>query len=144
MNFKTRFNYKQEDGITFKMPSATFSEFKDECDINRIMARYESTGVLNDPLNLRSSPPTYGDFSNMGDYMEHMNAIIDAQNAFDRLPAKVRARFHNDPSELLQFVNDDGNREEAVKLGLVEAPQIDSVTPTESAVTPTPSNGSST
>jgi len=35
------------------------------------------------------------------------------------LPAKMRARFHNDPQELLEFISNEENRAEAEKLGLV-------------------------
>jgi hypothetical protein len=34
------------------------------------------------------------------------------------LPGNVRARFHNDPQELLEFCSDEKNRAEAEKLGI--------------------------
>ena len=39
------------------------------------------------------------------------------------LLSRVRKRYNNDPAELLEFVMDEKNREEAVFLGLIEKPQ---------------------
>ena len=36
------------------------------------------------------------------------------------LPSRVRRRFDNDPAELMEFLADEANREEAVMLGLIE------------------------
>ena len=140
MNFKTIYNYVSPKGITFKKPSMTHMEFQDECDINRIMDRYMRTGVLSDPMSM-ARPMTYGDFSNLGDYQSNMNKVIEAREVFDRLPAKVRERFGNNPASLLAFVMDSNNREEAISLGLLEVPQeqaTPSVTPVEGA---SPSTG---
>ena len=41
------------------------------------------------------------------------------------LPAKVRARFDNDPQMFLEFVASEDNRQEAVELGLIKlAPPV--------------------
>lgn len=42
-----------------------------------------------------------------------------AADAFNLLPATIRKRFGNDPAELMQFLQDKDNHEEAVKLGLL-------------------------
>ena len=52
-----------------------------------------------------------------------MNQIVAAQEAFNGLPAAVRKRFGNDPGQMLDFLDDPQNASEAVKLGLVDAPQ---------------------
>jgi phage internal scaffolding protein len=99
-------------------PSLTKQSFSDECDINVIMARYEKTGVLSseNPIS-----PSYGDFTDVVDYDESLRIVMDADEAFMSLPAKVRARFQNDPSEVIEFVRDPANRSEAVALGLIAA-----------------------
>lgn len=119
MKFRTIYEYtKNEDGITFKEPSLTQAQFADECDINKIMDRYLKTGVLSDPLG-RSTPGTYGDFTEYGNYMENMNKVIEARNRFEMLPAAIRKRFGNDPQQMIEFVMDASNKEEAMKLGLL-------------------------
>ena len=119
MKFKTIYNYKSPKGIVNKAASMTQAQFKDECDINKIMDRYFRTGCLSDPLN-QMRPGTYGDFSEMGDYMENMNKIVQARELFDALPSRVRERFGNNPGAMIDFVMDPNNREEAKRLGLLK------------------------
>ena len=119
MKFKTIYNYKSPKGIVNKSASMTQAQFQDECDINKIMDRYMRTGCLSDPLN-RMRPGTYGDFTEMGDYMENMNKIIQAREMFDALPSKVRERFGNNPGAMIDFVMDPANQKEAIDLGLLE------------------------
>ena len=119
MNFKTIYNYKSPKGIVNQSASMTQAQFQDECDINKIMDRYMRTGCLSDPLSMRK-PGTYGDFSELGDYMENMNKVIEAREMFDALPAKVRERFGNNPGAMIDFVMDPANQKEAIDLGLLE------------------------
>lgn len=93
-------------------------QFGEEADINNIMAKYDRTGVLPQ----RDGAPFFGDFGDGLDYMDARTRVLEAQEAFGRLPARVRDRFGNDPAELLQFVRDPANHDEAVKLGLVGKP----------------------
>ncbi len=108
-------------------PGRTKQSMSQECDVNYIMNKWKRTGEM-PPDQVR--PPTYGDFSNVGDYMQAQNAIIEADQAFEALPSWVRERFQNSPHELLEFLADPNNQDEAVELGLSEAP--------DSAPEPTP------
>lgn len=94
-------------------------EFKDECDINRIMKRAAKTGLL--PVSPVS--PKFGDFSEVGDFQAAQNGVLAAREEFGRLPSDVRKRFANNPALLVEFLADKANREEAIKLGLVEKPK---------------------
>lgn len=96
--------------------SRTKQSFAAECDINTIMRRYVSTGVV--PGNARVG--RYGDFSNVGDYLEAQSVILEANQQFKALPANVRERFKNNPALMLEFVADKANVEEARKLGLLK------------------------
>lgn len=91
--------------------------FKDECDINTIMARYQRTGVLD---HVRQNVGQYIDVTG-ADFTEAQNLIAGARSMFNELPAKLRERFNNEPAELLSFLEKEENREEAVKLGLLNA-----------------------
>lgn len=108
--------------------SETSQEFVEECDINVIMRRYQRTGQLPN-LNLGAS---YGDVSDVPDYMEALNVVIQAQHDFAELPSRLRERFNNDPGQLLAFLADTANRDEAIKLGLVNAPPA----PTSASASP--------
>jgi len=106
-------------GIAFDPDEGkTQQSFATECDINEIVRRFGITGEL--PVNQRM--PVSGDFTGITDFQSAMEAVVRAQGAFNDLPANVRARFRNDPAEMLAFLEDGKNREEAVKLGLVNPP----------------------
>lgn len=105
-------DFDPEEGLTKQ-------SFKDECDINNIMTRFNATGVVS---HVSSIAPEYGDFMSAGDFQSSLNTVIEAQAMFDALPAVLRDRFANDPKQLLAFIADDKNREEAIKLGLVKEP----------------------
>lgn len=118
-------------------PSRTQQQFKDECDINNIIKTYSQTGVL--PVSKKVG--AFLDVSNVADYQTSLQTVYEAQRAFDALPSKIRTRFENDPNQLLAFIEDDKNYDEALSLGLLEKPkpqqsenQIPNQTP------PTPQN----
>lgn len=130
MKFKSRYSVTGEKpGIEFTEPSATLQSFKDDADINCIIARYENTGVLVDPSVPVSRTPEYGDFSELPSYQEAQNVIVAANNAFNSLSSKIRERFGNDPAAYFEFVrslkkgSDEYN--EAVNLGIVNKPLDD-------------------
>lgn len=99
-------------------PSLTNQQFARECDINVIVSQFQKTGLV---THLANGAPQSGDFTDFGDstyFQSAQNYLIEAQSAFDALPAEVRARFSNDPAKLLDFVNNQDNQDEAIKLGL--------------------------
>lgn len=95
----------------------TKQEFKGECDINNIIERM-ARGY--DTANINQAQAIWGDFSEAPDYKTASDAVFTTQRAFDELPARVRARFSNDPGNLLDFLGNEENRAEAEVLGLVE------------------------
>lgn len=120
---KSRYeSYRETQGQLFSLPSMTQQHFKDECDINNIIARYEATGLLTDPLQSSGRMYEFGDYSAVQDYQDSLNCVIAAREMFDSLPSKIRERFNYDPARLLQFLGDDSNRDEAIRLGLVDPP----------------------
>lgn len=91
---------------------------KQEADINFIVGRYMRGGGL---PQVRGA--FYGDVSDVpSDYREALDVVQRSREAFMQLPAKVRARFENDPAEVLDFIRDPANRDEAIELGLLEQP----------------------
>jgi len=96
--------------------------FKDEVDINNILDKYSRTGVLPET---RSAIGQYLDLTNLPDYQTALNTVIQADEMFDELPAQVRDRFKNDPINLIEFMKNDENYEEAVALGLLDASAVE-------------------
>jgi len=101
--------------VSFSKPSRTRQEFKDECDINNILRQYGVTGVL---THVNRATPLYEDVTSY-DYQEAMDLVANARSNFDALPSHIRTRFDNDPSKLLDFVQNPLNRAEAHSLGLL-------------------------
>ncbi|WNK14018.1 MAG: internal scaffolding protein [Microvirus sp.] len=102
-----------------KEPSRTHQEYRDECDLNKIMDKYRHTGVLPAArLGVTPAQPRYGDFRGV-DYHAAQTIIADANQRFEALPAVVRDRFRNEPVNMIKFLQDSNNRAEAEKLGLV-------------------------
>lgn len=92
-------------------------------DINNIMKRYNYN-------QLPDVPAVVGEFSQITDYHEMALAVRQAEGAFQQLPGALRERFGNNPQTLINFLDDPKNRDEAVRLGLVNpkpAPQPDPV-----------------
>lgn len=128
----------QDTGLACKDKSRTEQEHLQETDINFIADRFMRTGAAPQVLNM----PTYGDFRGTFDFQSSMNLIKQAKDEFMSLPAKVRTRFANDPQNLLEFLNDPENREEAIKLGFVNKPDTIPAPPTTEVSDGTSTTGS--
>lgn len=107
-----------ETSLECKDPTLTKQSFKDESDINTIIHRFGLDGQL--PTNVRQ--PQYGDFTGITDFHTAANAIAAANESFDEMPAHVRSRFNNDPGAFVDFCLNPDNKDELIKLGLVEKP----------------------
>jgi phage internal scaffolding protein len=104
-----------ESGLACDDPTLAQQQFRDEADINTILERFGRTGEVVVPVRA----PQFGDYSEVTDYHAAMNMIIEAQNAFDALPARLRKQFDNDPGRFVDFVMDDSNRDKAIEMGLI-------------------------
>lgn len=120
--FKSAYSVRRRYFTEVGSESLTKECFKDECDINRIWAKYMKTGVLD---HVKSIEGVFGDFTDAKDYQESLNAINAAGEAFMSLPSDVRTRFENDPARLMDFLSDSSNLDEAVKLGLAVKPVVE-------------------
>jgi len=118
--FKTAYGSRKRVSFETTGESLTKQAFKNECNINNIMRKWRSTGVIS---HIRSSSGQYGDFSGVSDYQSALNAVMNAQDSFMALPSQLRSRFENDPAKFLAFTQDPNNFDEMVALGLAEAPQ---------------------
>lgn len=137
MIFVTAYGPKQKVALERHQPSRTKQSFKDECDINTIIARFLKTGVMN---FANKNEPRYGDVTGI-EFQDAMQKVAAAQSLFNELPAAIRARFENEPAKFLTFVQDEKNREEATELGLLKPvvkPEPAPATPTATPAPATP------
>ncbi|AXH75173.1 MAG: internal scaffolding protein [Microviridae sp.] len=112
-------------------PSATKQEFKDDCDINNILRKYQRTGALN---HFAKYAGTYGDFSPR-DLQESYDLLKRAQAMFDELPSSIRKEVAT-PEGFLSFVQNPDNKKRMAELGLVKAPTPPIVAPEATSTTP--------
>lgn len=113
--FVSAYSVKNKVSISFPDQGRTKQSFKDECDINLIMARYMKTGVLD---FVTKHAPQYRDVTGL-DYQAAMQQVAKAQSMFMDLPSAIRSRFENNPALFLDFVQDPANEAEMHQLGLL-------------------------
>ncbi len=95
----------------------TKQEFTALVDINNIVARYRRTGQLD---HINENTPQFGDVSNLPNFQNALQIVINAKTHFASLPSKIRTRFDNNAERMLEFLDNPENREEAEKLGMVK------------------------
>lgn len=101
-------------------PSKTQQHFKEGQDINNIIGRYDKRSM---DKWLRHGGPKFTkeiiDLSEMPDYQQMYQRVINARETFEALPSVIRNRFGNDPHQMIQFLqNPEQNYEEGIRLGL--------------------------
>lgn len=113
----TRSNGSKRVATVFEKASRTKRSFRNECDINLIMAKYERSGLIE---HAKAYPGSYGDFTAIQDYDESLRQVMAAQESFNALPSRIRSRFENDPGQFVAFVSDPANLDEMRSMGLAK------------------------
>lgn len=90
----------------------------DDTNINVIMKR--ALRGQHSPY-IRDDPGSYGDATSLT-YFEAQTLVAEANSNFAELPSHIRSRFKNSPEQFLEFIHDDANTPEAIKLGLIQPP----------------------
>ena len=117
--------------------SMTKQEFARQCDINRIVSSYVRTGHYENEKGIGM----FQDVSNIPDYQSSLQLVINAKRSFEDLDPNLRKRFNNSPQELLEFLQDERNNEEAIKLGLREKPKQKDPEPDPEPIPEPPNEG---
>lgn len=111
--------------VHFPEQTLTKQAFRDECNVNTIMQKYQKTGLL---PHVNAHKGFYGDFTDVQDYQTSLNQVMAAQDMFSELPSSIRIQFDNDPAKFLHFVGDPENRDQMREMGLlreeVSAPNV--------------------
>jgi phage internal scaffolding protein len=95
--------------------SRTKQSFKDECDINKILARARKNDVIE---HVNRAQPHYGDIKPF-DLATALMTVKTANDMFAGMSSKVRNEFDNDPVRFLDFVQNPDNKERCIELGLI-------------------------
>lgn len=104
---RSRISFAHDKGLTEQ-------HHKDSCDMRLILKKYEKTGICEHNAKHAGQ---YMDYPNAPTFQEAMNVIATATSTFESVPAEIRQKFHNDPAEFLEFIQNSENREEMQKMG---------------------------
>lgn len=102
--------------------------FKDECDINLILKKFQKSGAIS---HYASNSMSYGDATQI-QLQDALNVVANAETMFEELPSSIRKKFNNDPGQFLAFVQDEKNLEEMRELGLANKGPIKETTAEQS------------
>lgn len=146
MTIKPRFNWRHQydddrdkkegelAALECKDPSLTQQSFVQDANLNVIAKRYGITDIPNVPISGDVIDTSL--FPSLTEILDHQREAIQA---WQRLPLKIRKRFHEDPNELLDFLADPDNRQEAIRLGLLTpTPGAASASSTTASASATP------
>lgn len=131
IQFRHSYSPQLRKQIQFNGQGRTKQEFKDESDINNIMARYMRTGLLD---NVTSKLPQYADLDGQT-FNDAMQIVAESKSLFEELPSKIRNEFENDPAKFLDFCHNPENRPRMAEMGLLR-PGADFGTPPTSQLKP--------
>ncbi len=84
---------------------------KDECDIEKIMSRFQRTGTIS---HVNKYQGVYADYSEY-DFAEQTRRLNAGIEVFDALPGEVRREFNQDPQAFFNFVNDPANKDDLLE-----------------------------
>lgn len=107
--------------------SKTQQQFAEDADINVMMRRFGVAEMQLPPM--AHDPKFYGDMSDIPDLRTALERVRDAEEKFMALEPALRARFHNSPALLYEFVMDERNMDEAKRLGLLAPEAVASSPP---------------
>ncbi len=103
----------------FSGKSLTQQHNKEAADINNILKKHKFQPIKQPEY----TDDNYGDFSNVPNYQDSLQIVIDADTAYAQLPANIRKEMR-DPRGMIQFCEDPRNYDKALELGLVDAKPI--------------------
>lgn len=107
---------KKTGEISLVHDGRTRQEFKKECDVNHIVKKYGGIGFVPNP---KAIAPVFRDMTVIPELGSVLSRAAIGRQAFEALPATLRKRFNNRMEDLVDFISDDNNYDEALKLGLV-------------------------
>lgn len=105
-------NGEQSQGLTEQ-------HHKNMCGIDNIIRQYDKTGLI---THINNAVGNYGDFTEVNEYRESLNLVMEAQEAFADLPSHIRKKFDYDPGQFFEFATNPENQNELIELGLAERP----------------------
>ncbi len=103
------FYEKYKNNLLNEVVSLTKQSFKDECDINNILSRYDLSGSLPNP---NPKQPQYGDFTNVN-FQNSANLIAECKSTCKNLPLVSREKYDSFDDYIFDILDvEDSKKEE--------------------------------
>ncbi len=99
--YDDKYNPKDYETKVITDGDMTQQSFKEACDINNILNKYNKTGVIE---HVNKFEAQYGDIDG-ATFTEMQFQVAEAKSMFQELPAKARDHFENDPAKFLDFAD---------------------------------------
>lgn len=112
VKFISRYARPEVEGRVSTELSLTQQQFKDECDVNKIIDRLVRCG---ESLPMPSMED-FVDVSDIGDYQKLLDKVSRVDETFYALPSDIRAYFKNDPAEFVAVLRTKAGYQDFVKL----------------------------
>jgi len=103
-------------------PTRTKQALADELDVNKIVHKYQATGILQKANNFEA---VYGEFTST-DLQDSIEKVEKAQQMFMEIPSQVRSQFNNDAGAFIDYATNPQNIRQLVKWGLATPSEIPS------------------
>lgn len=124
MEFRSAYSEKNSTPLSCKDdPGMTKQNHKDECDINLIIKKHDTQGVI---THLTKMEAVYGDLTAL-DFENAANLVANAKSMFESLPSHARKEFRNDPGLFLDFCDNPANADKLVEMGLATRKETDNL-----------------
>lgn len=98
----------------------TQQHFKEETDVNYIMARYQKSGDL---ALLNRVKTEFGEFEQFQDLSRYTSRVARAEEAFSKLPQRIQKEFDWQPANLLAALDDESKKSYLQDLGVLNKPE---------------------
>lgn len=128
MQIFSRFSRPLVSGLTCLTESKTSQEFKDEVNINNLLAKYIAQArVMGVPVHellpkLGSAP--YGDLTDMKSFHEMANKQAELMQMFEALPSDVRRKYGDTLEGFVSALNDDKEYMYLAEHGVLNPTQV--------------------
>ncbi len=96
----------------YKLHGRTKQSQKDECDINKLLERYQRDASLG---HLEKYQGVYGNYADY-DFENHVTKIAEMNTIFEQLPAEVKRDFGQSTNKFFEFVTNPENENRLAEL----------------------------
>lgn len=122
MNPKIRNKFSNIDPVYAPVgeEDKTQQHFRDECNINQIIAKYNKTGIIQ---HVSRNRQRFGEFMDLADHAINLDKVAKAQQSFDQLPSAIRNEFGNSITGFFEFIKKPQNKQQCIDWGIFDAPK---------------------